>query len=1142
MKELKFNFMLFKDKILQSNLFYWQKNSSIPLALCFYYFVMKNTPIKNGLTVTALLFSFFLFSQKKKTESSAQKESVKHAFDTESTFSAFKWRGVGPAVTSGRISDIAVNPKNPFEYYIAGASSGVWKTTNNGVTFEPIFDGEGSYSIGCLAMDPNNTNVIWVGTGENNNQRSVAYGDGIYKSEDAGKSWKKMGLEKSEHIGRISIDPHNSDVVYVAAYGPLWSSGGERGIYKTTDGGKTWKQILQVSENTGFNDVLINPNHTNIIYAAAHQRRRHEWTYISGGPESAIYKSTDGGATWNKLSNGLPNGDVGRIGLAISPANTDIVYAIIEANENDKGFYRSTDRGASWEKQSSWSTAGNYYQEIICDPKNADKVYSMDTWAQVTNDGGKNFSGVGERNKHVDNHALYIDPNNTLHLLMGCDGGLYETFDGASTWQFKTNLPFTQFYRVSVDNDVPFYNIYGGTQDNNTLGGPSRTVSSSGIINTDWYVTTGGDGFKTVVDPTDPNIVYSESQYGGLVRFDKRSGETVDIRPVEKAGEAANRWNWDSPLLIGNYSNKRLYFASQRVYRSDDYGNTWKAISGDLSRGIDRNKLPVMGKVWSMDAVAKNQSTSIYGNIVSLAESPKKENLLYAGTDDGLIHVSSDGTNWTKISSFPGVPDQTLVQYITASQHDENVVYACFNNLRMGDFKPYILKSVDKGKTWTSIASNLPSRGSVYCIVEDHVNPNLLFCGTEFGMYMTLDGGKNWMKFMNGMPMTSVRDIAIQKRENDLVVATFGRGFYVMDDYSPLQKMKREELDQPAVIFPAKDGLVFNPSYPFGHKGKSFQGASFFQTDNPAIGVTFTFYVKEDAKTIKDLRKEREKEKIKNNQPVFYPSADSIRMEDREEAPYLLLVVTDEQGNTVRQMKQAAKKGMYRVTWDGRHELTSAVTFYQPNPDNPYEDADKGPMAIPGNYKIHLVKIQNGKAEKLTEPISFVLKTLNNRTFDIKDKKESDAFNQSLAEFRRVVQACDNYKGSLQEKIKYIQKAILMKGGDALKWMGEVRSIESELVILDEQFNGDRSMARREFETLPGLNGLVEGIVYGMWNSLQPATTTWKESFDRANELFRPMYNSLKMLESRVKILEKEMELLKAPYTPGRELPAWNVK
>jgi photosystem II stability/assembly factor-like uncharacterized protein len=713
------------------------------------------------------LFSIFflpalVFSAQTKGKTSPSKEEPKkELIHSESSFSAFKFRSIGPSLVSGRIADIAVNPNNKYQWYIAVASGGVWKTDNAGTTFYPIFDGQGSYSIGCVAIDPTNENTIWVGSGENNNQRSVAYGDGVYKSEDGGKSWKNVGLKNSEHIGRIAVHPTDGNTVFVAAYGPLWSKGGDRGIYKTVDGGKTWKQVLFVSENTGFNEVYFDPKRPNILYATAHQRRRHEWTYLSGGPESAIYKSEDGGETWNKLTNGLPSGDKGRIGLTISSVNSDILYAIVEGNENDKGVYKSTNRGASWEKQSNHSTSGNYYSEIVADPINPNKLFSLDTYSQVSLDGGKTFKNVGEKNKHVDNHAIWIDPSNTDHILMGCDGGLYETWDNCSHWNFKPNLPITQFYRVTVDNATPFYNIYGGTQDNNTLGGPSRTISASGIVNSDWFITVGGDGFTAKVDPKDPNIVYSQWQYGGLVRFDKKSGNRVDIKPKEKTGSSAYRFNWDAPLLISNFNNKRIYFASQYVYKSDDQGNSWQIISPDLSRGIDRNKLPIMDRYWGVDGIAINASTSIYGNITALAESPKNEKLLYAGTDDGLIHVTVDGgKNWTKIEKFTGVPNQVLVHNIYASKHDENTVYAVFNNHRNGDFKPYILKSQDKGKTWVDIGKGLPERGSTYCMAEDHKNSNLLFVGTEFGVFFTLDGGTNWMQLKNGLPTICVRDIA----------------------------------------------------------------------------------------------------------------------------------------------------------------------------------------------------------------------------------------------------------------------------------------------------------------------------------------------------------------------------------------------
>jgi photosystem II stability/assembly factor-like uncharacterized protein len=1066
------------------------------------------------------LSSAFTINAQKPTNTKDSKPDQKDALNKAETYSALSFRSLGPAVTSGRVGDIAVNPNNKNQWYVVAAAGGVFKTDNAGVSFYPIFDNQNSYSIGCITIDPSNSNVVWVGTGENNNQRAVGYGDGVYKSEDGGKTWKNMGLEKSEHIGRISVDPTNSDIVYVAAYGPLWSAGGERGIYKTTDGGKTWKQTLMVSEHTGFNDVLVDTKHPNIVYAAAHQRRRHEYTYISGGPESAIYKSTDYGVTWNKLSNGLPSGDVGRIGLAISPANTDYVYAIIEAAEG-KGFYKSTNRGASWEKQNDWSTAGNYYQEIVADPKDENKVYSLDTWAQVTNDGG--------------------NPKNTGHLIMGCDGGLYESFDGAKTWRFCSNLPITQFYRVCVDNSKPFYYVYGGTQDNNTLGGPNRTISASGITNADWFVTVGGDGFQSRVDPSEPNIVYSQWQYGGLVRYDRKNGEAIDIKPMEKNGEPAYRFNWDAPLIISKFDNKRIYFAANKLFRSDDRGNSWKVISPDLSSGIDRNKLPVMGKVWSMDAVAKNQSTSIYGNITALSESPLNEKLLVVGTDDGLIQVSDNGgASWLKVATFAGVPNQVLLQNVLASRHDENLMYACFNNHRNGDFKPYLMKSSDKGKTWTSISGNLPVRGSVYCITEDYKNKNLLFCGTEFGFYFSIDGGKNWMELTGGLPQSiCVRDIAIQEQENDIVIATFGRGFYIVDDYSVLQTIKKEDLEKKANIFPIMDGLVFNQSQPYGHKGKSFQGESFYVAENPPIGATIRYYVKDDYKSLKDKRKELEKEKIKNNQAIAYPSKDSMRLEDNEEAPYLLLVITDEQGNEIRKLKQSATKGMKQVVWDGRLELTSPVSFYTPDPNNPYESDDLGPVALPGKYNAQLVKIENGVLENLSDKMNFNLATLSNSTLPEVDKAKLLGSNKSLGEFRRVVLGTNQFMGSMNERIKFLKAGIQKGPSTSMSFMSDLKSIEKQMKDAEMAMHGDRSIEKREFEALSGIVGSVETIVGGTWNQSLGMTGTFEEKLNEIKPKFKTVYDSVIDLNAKLTALENKLEELKLPSTPGR-LPKWN--
>jgi photosystem II stability/assembly factor-like uncharacterized protein len=457
------------------------------------------------------------------------------------TFSGLKFRSLGPAVASGRVVDFAIDPRDRSHYFLAAAAGGVWKTTNAGTTWTPVFDDQGSYSIGTVVLDPKNPNIVWVGTGENNSQRSVGYGDGVYRSDDGGKSWKNVGLKTSEHIGKIVIDPRNSDVVYVAAQGPLWGPGGERGLFKTVDGGKTWKNVLNISENTGITDVVLDPRNPDVLIAASYQRRRHVWTLINGGPESALHKSTDGGATWTKLSTGLPTEEMGRIGLAVAPTNPDIVYAIIEATNKAGGIFRSTDFGATWERRNEFDAQAQYYARLFVDPKNADRIYVMNVYIQVSDDGGKTLHKLGEKFKHVDNHALWVDPNNPDYILVGCDGGVYESFDRAKTWKYVSNLPITQFYDIAVDEAAPFYHVYGGTQDNATLGGPARTRSWHGITNADWFVTQEGDGFQSRVDPKDPNIVYSESQYGVLVRYDRRTGQSMGIQPAAGKGEAPLR-------------------------------------------------------------------------------------------------------------------------------------------------------------------------------------------------------------------------------------------------------------------------------------------------------------------------------------------------------------------------------------------------------------------------------------------------------------------------------------------------------------------------------------------------------------------------------------------------------------------------
>jgi photosystem II stability/assembly factor-like uncharacterized protein len=806
---------------------------------------------------------------------------------TAETVRDLRLRNLGPAFTPGRVGDIAIDPRNRQVWYVATASSGLWKTTDSGETWKPIFDEYGSYSLGCITLDLKNPDVVWLGTGENQSQRSVGYGDGIWKSTDGGKTWKHVGLKDSEHIGKILVDPRNSDVVYVAAQGPLWAPGGDRGLFKTTDGGKTWNPVLQSGENTGVTDIAFDPRNPDVIYAASYQRRRNVGVLIGGGPEAGIFKSTDAGATWNKLTKGLPTVDLGRIALAVSPQQSQVVYALVVAAKPESGFFRSEDGGANWTKQSNYQvTDPQYYGEIYPNPHKFDQVYMVDVSVHVTDDGGKTIKPAGWK-AHSDNHAIEFDPTDPKHILLGNDGGLYETRDGGKSWKHFKNMPTTQFYRVGLDNALPFYNVYGGAQDNGTNGGPSRTLYSDGIRNSDWASYGGADGMQPRADPDDHRIVYSMSQNGAITRRVKGEGKQSSIRP--KAGKQV-RWNWDTPFLVSQHGPQRLYLAGSVLFRSDNRGDSWTAISPDLTRQLDRSKVPVMGKIWGPGAVTPNLFTTDLGVACALAESPLNENLLCVGTDDGLVQITDDGgKNWRKLEEFPGVPEQTYVSCLCASHHDQGTVYAAFNNWQRGDFKPYLLKTTDGGKSWTSIASDLPARHVVWSVVEDPINKDLLFVGTEFGLFFTVDGGKRWIQLREGVPTVAFRDLAIHKRDHDLVGATFGRGFFVFDDYSPLRRLTPAELGKPAWIAPPRKTYVYD------EKTREKPTALSFFATNPPFGASFTYY-------------------LRDAQPAGSKVA---------------LTVTNAEGKVLQRISGPASPGLHRVAWDLRGDgaLVPAGTY-----------------------------------------------------------------------------------------------------------------------------------------------------------------------------------------------------------------------
>jgi photosystem II stability/assembly factor-like uncharacterized protein len=1051
------------------------------------------------------------------------------------TFSGLEMRNIGPAINSGRVSDFAVQPDAHHIIYVATASGNLWKTVNAGTTWEPIFDKEKSYSIGCVTLDPNNPNVVWVGTGENNSQRSVAFGDGVYKSLDGGQNWENVGLPESEHIGMITIDPRNSDVVYVASQGPLWRSGGERGVYKTTDGGATWERVLHVSDDTGVNEVHMDPRNPDVLYASSYQRRRHVYTLVDGGPESAIYKSTDAGATWRKLTEGLPKVDMGKIGLAVSPANSDYIYAVIEAQRDKSGTFRSTDRGESWTKMSDYvSGSPQYYNEFIADPEDPNKVYAMDTLLQVTFDGGKTFKRLFKRNKHVDNHALWIDPDNTDHFIVGCDGGVYETFDLGTTYRFFENLPITQFYRVSVDTSKPFYYVYGGTQDNNSMGGPSRTLYSSGISNEDWFITVGGDGYETAIDPTNPNIVYSQWQYGGLVRYDRVSGEMIDIQPQEEPGEAAHRWNWDSPIIISPHNPARLYYACQRLYRSDDRGNKWNAVSPDLSRQIDPNTLPVFGKIQSIDAVAKNMSTSNYGNIVSLTESPLIEGLIYVGTDDGLIQVTEDGgANWRAIDQVPGVPKMTYVSRLEASLHDENTVYATFNNKKRADFKPYVFVSRDRGQTWSSITGDLPDREIVYSLMQDHVKPELLFVGTEFSLYFTVDEGKHWIRLKGGLPTIQVRDIDIQREENDLALGTFGRGFYILDDYTPLREVSEAALEQAAILFPAKDAL----RYVEMSSRVVNRGETFYTAKNPPFGATFTYYLKDGFKTLEDVRIEAEKKAIKAGEDPKIPTYDELRAEEEQIEPDVFFTIRDSSGEIVRRIDGTTKNGMHRVNWDLRYPSARPVSLEKA--ERPiWGSAPVGPLAMPGTYTVTMSSTIDGVTTDLGEPQEFDVVDLGINTFKADDPSEVHDFQQKVWDLERAFRGAVKWATDAESRIAHTRKALFETPGADTAMLAESQRLQTEIDDILVELSGDETRENRNVFTPPSISERVNRIVGSQWDTTSAPTQTKKDGYEWAADAFAKELARLRALASDLDAFENQLEAAGAPWTPGR-LPNW---
>jgi photosystem II stability/assembly factor-like uncharacterized protein len=867
------------------------------------------------------------------------------------TLAGLKLRNIGPANMSGRVVDLEVLETDPHVWYVASATGGVWKTTNNGVTWEPQFQDQGTHSIGDIAVHQMDTSIVWVGTGERANRQSNSWGDGVYKSSDGGRSWRHMGLKETHHVGRIRLHPQNPNIVYVAGMGHLWGPNKERGLYRSTDGGETWKRVLYVDEHTGVVDVAIDPEQPNILYAASYQRQRRPFGFHGGGKGSALWKSTDGGDTWRKLSTGLPGGMWGRIGIDVHRRDPRIVYISLEKGyrynastayverAHEAGVFRSDDRGESWQHKGDWNPRPMYASQIVVDPNDPCVVYMHNDFSR-SEDCGKTFKSL-EQSLHGDDRFLWVNPNDSRHLIKLDDGGVGISYDRAKSWLFVTNLPISQFYRVAVDNAHP-YNIYGGLQDNGSWVGPNATYRAEGILNEDWTRTGGGDGFISLPDTVDPNIFYAESQYLGLTRLDRRTWETQSIRPGDPRGRIAARrnfdWffadepvgelenqmapgNWDGPYLISPHNNHVLYAGTDRLWKSTDRGQSWADL-GEMTSGTDRRTLTIMGQAVHDSIPSIDDGIPYWPTLTAIAESPLEEGVLYAGTDDGRLRLSRDGgRSWADLHGrLRGLPDTAYIAGIEPSRHAAGRVYVVVNNYRNDDYGNYLRRSDDYGRSWRSLVRGLPAGRVLRTVREDVRNPNVLWLGTELGLFVTVDGGRSWTELKNNLPTQAFNDLVIHPRENDLVLGTHGRGIWILDQVNAIQELTPQVLASPAHLFSIEPAEQVRYS-----REKAHTGDMYFAGENPPAGAIIDYYL---------------------NAP-----RDSGRVE---------ITVHDRAGEQVARVEPTRQAGVNRVVWDLRHERLPA----RPGRQNGEQGGrgPEGPWVVPNTYTVRLTV--DGRAQE----------------------------------------------------------------------------------------------------------------------------------------------------------------------------------
>ncbi len=861
--------------------------------------------------------------------------------DTEA-LSGLELRNIGPAIMSGRIVDVAVVESDTYTMYAASATGGLWKTTDNGVTFKPVFEREATHSIGAVVVNQRQPNIVWVGTGERANRQSSSWGDGIYKSTDAGETWTNMGLRDSHHIGRIALHPTNPNIVYVAALGHLWGPNEERGLYKSEDGGQTWRKVLYVDDVTGVVDVAMDPSDPNLLYAATYQRMRKAFGFHGGGPGSGLHKSTDGGETWKELTQGLPEGDKGRIGVSIYRSDPRIVYVCVEQGlrytastsyeERLAGIYRSQDMGETWTFMSDWNPRPMYASQILVDPSDDQRIYMVNRYS-FSDDGGKTFTPP-RQTVHGDDRIVWVNPKDSRHVIKGSDGALAISYDRGLKWLFIASLPISQYYRVGVDMQKPYW-VWGGLQDNGSWGGPSATYRSEGILNEDWVRIGGGDGFVNLPDPENPDIVYAESQYLGLTMVNTKTNEKRDIRPDDGTGYISSRrnwdvWgkgkpfpilgeqltpgNWDGPFIISPHDRNVLYAGTNKIWKTTDVGQSWSSL-GDMTTGIDRTELTIMGQVPTARTPSLDDGIPFFPTLTTIVESPMKPGLLYVGTDDGNVQVSRDGgENWTNVTkNFPGLPEMTWVAGIEPSRYDEGTVFAVFDGHRNDDFTNYLYRSTDYGQTWTSIVGDLPDNRVLRAVHEDPKASHLLYVAAEIGFYLTIDGGAHWVELKSNMPTLAFNDFVIHPRDNDLVLGTHGRGVWILDNITSLQELTPEVVTSPSHLFSVEPAEMIRYA-----SLQASPGDMIFHGENPPAGATIDYYLKEAA-------------------------GDDIQ-----------LSVHDASGNPIQELEPSKDRGVNRVLWNLRHERYPEPVGAEPNWTGRPPQGPEGPFVIPGRYTVRL--------------------------------------------------------------------------------------------------------------------------------------------------------------------------------------------